>query len=73
MKTLSSREIMGELRVFGVSKKKDLFLYLILYKSYYSLHYCRTFKKIKGLKRFVDKCLRKYDRLNLCYINSTEI
>ncbi len=70
MKTLSSREIMGELRVFGVSKKKDLFLYLILYKSYYSLNYCRTFKQIKGLKKLVDICLRRFDRLNICYTYS---
>ena len=73
MKTLSSREIMGELRVCGLSKKKDLFLYLILYKSYFSLNYCRKLKQLTGLKRFVDNNLRKIDRLNICYINSTQI
>ena len=67
MKPLSNREILGQLREFGLSTKIDLFLYLILYRSYFSLNYCRTFRKIKGLKRFVDNCLRKFDRLHICY------
>jgi hypothetical protein len=70
MKPLSNREILGELRVLGLSKKKDLFLYFILYKSYFSLNYCRTFKQIKGLKKLVDNCLRRFDRLNICYTYS---
>ena len=67
MKTLSNREILGQLREFGLSAKIDLFLYLILYRSYFSLNYCRTFGKFKGLKRFVDNWLRKFDRLHICY------
>ena len=73
MKTLSNREILGQLREFGLRTKIDLFLYLILYKSYYSLNYRRTFKKIKGLKRLVDNCLRKFDRLKICYSYNSEL
>ena len=73
MKTLSNREILGQLREFGLSAKIDLFLYLILYRSYFSLNYCRTFRKFKGLKRFVDNCLRKFDRLQICYSYNSEL
>jgi len=71
MKTLSNREILDELREFGLSTKIDLFLYLILYKSYFSLNYCRTFKKITGLKKLVDIFLRRFDRLNICYTSNS--
>jgi len=67
MITLSNKEILNELRELGVNTKFDLILYLILYKSYFSLNYCMTFRKIKGLKKFVDNCLRKFDRLHICY------
>ncbi len=70
MKTLSSKEVMGMLREFGISNMKDRFLYLILYKSYYSLNYCRTIKQVRGLKKLVDNRLKKFDRLGICYTYS---
>ncbi len=73
MKTLSSKEIVGMLREFGVHEKKDLFLYLVLYKSYFSLHYCRSLRRLKRLKKLVYTCARKFDRYDICYVTSTEI
>jgi len=73
MITLSNKEILNELRELGVNTKFDLILYLILYKSYFSLNYCRTLKQIRGLKKLVYNCLKKFDRLNICYSYSTEI
>ena len=67
MKTLSNREIVGQLKEFGLSTKTELFMYLILYKSYYSLTYCRTLKQFRGLKMWVDNQLRKFDRAGICY------
>ena len=72
MKTLSSREIMDMLREFGVSKKKDRYLYFLMYKSYFSLNYCRTLTLVKGLKKFVDNRLKKFDKLNICYSYNSE-
>lgn len=72
MITLSNKEILNELREFGVDTKTDLFLYLILYKSYFSVNNCRTLKQIKGLKKLVYNCLKKFDRLNICYSYSPE-
>ncbi len=73
MITLSNKEILNELREIGVHTKIDLFLYLILYKSYFSLNYCRTLKQIKGLKKLVYYCLKRFDRQDICYRFSTEI
>jgi hypothetical protein len=73
MITLSNREILNELRELGVNTKFDLFLYLILYKSYFSLNYCRTLKQIRGLKKLVYNGLKKFDRLDICYSYNTDI
>jgi len=73
MITLSNKEILNELREIGVDTNTDLFLYLILYKSYFSVNYCRTLKQIKGLKKLVYNCLKKCNRLNIRCSYSTEI
>ncbi|UCH81039.1 MAG: hypothetical protein JSW20_00110 [Nitrospiraceae bacterium] len=73
MKALSSREVMIQLKELGIHTKSDLLLYLILYKSYFSLNYCRKIKHLNGLKRMVDNYLRKFDRLHICSLNSRGI